>query len=142
MAEFSRLLLIACACIALTSILYFFYWNRFIGFIIGRVIRILYWNQEGSSIWVEIGEFVGLSQLSYLIECLGSIHFSILTGRILLKDVRYHSSNQTIKIVTGKIQWRYWTRRPTSEEDLSSIRGEDGKGPWTCLHPRSDLVYE
>ena len=65
-----------------------------------------------------------------LYMCLGSIHFSLLTGRILLKDVRYHSSNQTIKVVTGQLQWRYWTRRPTSEEDLNSTRGEDGKIPF------------
>lgn len=57
----------------------------------------------------------------------GSIHFSLLTGRILLKDVRYHSSNQTIKIVTGQIQWRYWTRYPTTEEEIESIRGNDSK---------------
>lgn len=58
---------------------------------------------------------------------LGSIHFSLLTGRILLKDVRYHSSNQTIKLVKGQIQWRYWIRRPTSEEELNSVRGDDSK---------------
>jgi hypothetical protein len=61
------------------------------------------------------------------IKYLGSIHFSLLTGRILLKDVRYHSSNQTIKLVKGQIQWRYWIRRPTSEEELNSVRGEDSK---------------
>jgi len=57
----------------------------------------------------------------------GSIHFSLLAGRILLKDVRYHSSNQTMKIVKGQIQWRYWIRRPTSEEEINSARGEECK---------------
>lgn len=57
MIEFNRLLLIACICIVVALILYFFYWNRFIAFVIGRAIRILYWNQEGSSIWVEIGKY-------------------------------------------------------------------------------------
>lgn len=61
-----------------------------------------------------------------LTKAVGSIHFSLLAGRILFKDVRYHSSNQTIKIVKGQIQWRYWIRRPTSEEELNSLRGEDG----------------
>ena len=57
----------------------------------------------------------------------GSIHFSLLAGRLLLKDVRYHSSNQTVKIVKGQIQWRYWIRRPTSEEEINSVREEDCK---------------
>lgn len=50
------LLLVTCICIVVSLTLYFFYWNRFIAFIIGQVIRILYWNQEASSVWVEIGE--------------------------------------------------------------------------------------
>lgn len=56
MTEFNRLLLVACIAIVVALILYFFYWNRFIGFIIGQTIRILFWNQEGASLWVEIGE--------------------------------------------------------------------------------------
>jgi len=127
---FNQLLLIACICIVVALILYFFYWNRFIAFIIGHAIRILFWNQEDSSIWIEIGRSVikpGRTSVSYAIKYLGSIHFSLLTGRILLKDVRYYSSNQTIKLVKGQIQWRYWIRRPTSEEELNSVRGEDSK---------------
>ncbi|EAU91786.1 hypothetical protein CC1G_04554 [Coprinopsis cinerea okayama7 len=104
---FSKLLLIACICIVIALILYFFYWNRFIAFILAQIIRVLYWNQEGSSIWVEIG----------------SIHFSLPAGRILFKDLCYHSSNQTIKIVKGQLQWRYWIRRPMTEEEISTGRG-------------------
>lgn len=54
---FSHLLLIACICIVVVLVLYFFYWNRFIAFVIGHAIRIFFWNQEGSSVWVEIGKF-------------------------------------------------------------------------------------
>jgi hypothetical protein len=57
----------------------------------------------------------------------GSIHFSLLAGRLLLKDVRYHSSNQTVKIVKGQIQWRYWIRRPTSEEEINTAREDECK---------------
>ena len=58
---------------------------------------------------------------------LGSIHFSLLSGRILLKDLKYHSSNQSIRVVKGQISWRYWIRAPAGEEDLSHARvvGED-----------------
>ncbi|KAF8161147.1 hypothetical protein B0H34DRAFT_654233 [Crassisporium funariophilum] len=108
---FDRLLLVTCICIVVALTLYFFYWNRFIAFIIGQILRILWWNQGASSIWVEIG----------------SIHFSLVAGRILLKDFRYHSSNQTMKIIKVQIQWRYWIRRPTSEEEIHSIRGEEAK---------------
>lgn len=76
----------------------------------------------------------------------GSIHFSVLTGRILIKDLRYHSSNQTVRIVKGQISWRYWLRRPAEEEDLSQARviGEDTPGACRphaspCLRP---LTYE
>ncbi|PPQ67263.1 hypothetical protein CVT25_005847 [Psilocybe cyanescens] len=114
-----------CISIVVALILYFFYWNRFIAFAIGQTIRILFWNQEGPSIWIDIG----------------SIHFSLLAGRILLKDVRYHSSNQTIKAVKGQIQWRYWIRRPTSDDEINP-RGENGKHSirlWSC---RIQLTFE
>lgn len=53
---FNRLLLISCICIVVALILYFFYWNRFIAFLICAVIRVIYGNQEASSSWVEIGK--------------------------------------------------------------------------------------
>ncbi|KAJ7770170.1 hypothetical protein DFH07DRAFT_1004242, partial [Mycena maculata] len=106
---FDKFLLIGCICAVIALVLYFFYWNRFIAFLLGLLIRFLYWNQGPFSIWLEIG----------------SIHFSILTGRILIKDLRYHSSNQTIKIVKGQIAWRYWIRRPASNDDIAPARAMD-----------------
>ncbi|EGO25461.1 hypothetical protein SERLADRAFT_415036 [Serpula lacrymans var. lacrymans S7.9] len=95
-------LLVACICILIVSLLYIFYWNRFIALLISIALRIKYWKQGGSSIWVQI-------------------------GWILLKDVRYHSSNQTIKIVKAQITWRYWLRQPATEDDLNRahVGGED-----------------
>lgn len=52
---FDKLLLISCICVVIALIMYFFHWNRFIGFLIGRAIRLMYWNEEASSVWVEIG---------------------------------------------------------------------------------------
>lgn len=40
----------------------------------------------------------------------------------MFKNFRYHSSNQTIRIVKGQISWRYWIRRPTEEYELSGAR--------------------
>ncbi|KAJ7188161.1 hypothetical protein C8R46DRAFT_12137 [Mycena filopes] len=104
---FDKLLLVGCGCVTAATILYLFFWNRFIAFLLGLGFRLLYWNQGPFSIWLEIG----------------SIHFSILTGRILFKDLRYHSSNQTIKIVRGSVEWRYWIRRPASGDDIAPAAG-------------------
>ncbi|THH30793.1 hypothetical protein EUX98_g3395 [Antrodiella citrinella] len=95
-------LLVVCISIVVVLILYLFYWNRLLGYFFGLVFRLYFWNQNESSVWLDIR----------------SIHFSILGGRIMLKDVRYHSSNQTIKVVKGQIAWRYWLRAPAEEEDL------------------------
>jgi hypothetical protein len=131
------LLLIICICIIIALVLYFFYWNRFVGLLLSLLIRFVYWNQGASSSWVEIGKVVSLMyvNVSYLLihPDAGSIHFSILAGRILLKDFRYHSSNQTIKIVKGQIAWRYWIRRPTTEEEIGSIRGGEDRTPLLFL---------
>lgn len=50
-----RLLLVSCVCIIVALILYFFYWNRFLGFLFSLALRVFYRNQDGSSYWVEIG---------------------------------------------------------------------------------------
>src|SRR6266478_1427350 len=51
---------------------------------------------------------------------LGSFHVSFLAGRILLKDFRYHSSNQTFKIVKVQLRWQYWIRTLTHSEDIQT----------------------
>ncbi|KAF7321613.1 hypothetical protein MKEN_00682400 [Mycena kentingensis (nom. inval.)] len=106
---FDRFLVIACIFVVLALGLYFFYWNRFIAFLLGLVFRVLYWNQGPFSVWLEIG----------------SIHFSLLSGRVLFKDVAYHSGNQTIRIVKGQLEWRYWIRRPASAHDIAPPRAMD-----------------
>ncbi|KAG8213869.1 hypothetical protein J3R82DRAFT_10613 [Butyriboletus roseoflavus] len=104
-------LLVACICVLVASVLYIFYFNRLVAAVIGLFLRIRCWNKGESSIWIQIG----------------SIHFSILAGRILLKDILYHSSNQTIKIVKAQVSWRYWLRVPATEDDLNRahVGGED-----------------
>ncbi|KZT28945.1 hypothetical protein NEOLEDRAFT_1057065 [Neolentinus lepideus HHB14362 ss-1] len=115
----SYLLLIACVVIVVAVILYLFFWNRLIALILSLLLRVAFWNQGRSSIWVEFG----------------AIHLSIIAGRLSFKNLRYHSGNQTIKIVKGQITWRYWIRSPAGEEDLrnSRIGGEDfgqSKSSW------------
>ncbi|KAH7888759.1 hypothetical protein F5I97DRAFT_2055646 [Phlebopus sp. FC_14] len=97
-------LLVACVCVLAAATVYTFYLNRLIAAVIGLLLRIKYWNQNESSIWIKIG----------------SIHFAILAGRILVNDFAYHSSNQTVKIVKIQVAWRYWLRVPATEDDLNN----------------------
>ncbi|KZV70698.1 hypothetical protein PENSPDRAFT_752360 [Peniophora sp. CONT] len=97
--------------VALAIVAYVFFWNNFFGSLLGFFLRVAYWNQGEDSIWVEIG----------------SIHFSLIAGRVLFKDVKYHSSNQTIKIVKGQISWRYWIRSPTDEREFQMRTEGPGK---------------
>lgn len=49
-------LLIVCICIIIGLTLYLFYWNRFIGYTLSWILRLLFWDQGKASIWVDIGE--------------------------------------------------------------------------------------
>lgn len=57
-------LLIVCVCIVIVISLYLFFWNRFVGYILGRLFRLWFWNQGESSVWLDIGEFTLLGLLS------------------------------------------------------------------------------
>ncbi|THH07232.1 hypothetical protein EW145_g3529 [Phellinidium pouzarii] len=96
-------LLAACIAIVFCSVAYFFFWNRIFGFIVGILFRLTLWTQSSSAIWVDFG----------------SAHLSLVAGRIFLRDVRYHSSNQTFRIVKCQVTWRWWIRSPAEEEDLA-----------------------
>lgn len=51
-------LLGVCIGIVVGVVLYTFFWNRLVGFLISLVLRIIWWNQEGGSAWVELGACV------------------------------------------------------------------------------------
>ncbi|VDB95270.1 unnamed protein product [Peniophora sp. CBMAI 1063] len=110
-AHVNPLFTVVAGIVAIATIAYVFFWNSFFGSLLGFFIRVAYWNQGENSIWVEIG----------------SIHFSLVAGRILFKDVKYHSSNQTIKIVKGQISWRYWIRAPADEKEFQMRTEGSGK---------------
>jgi hypothetical protein len=50
-----------------------------------------------------------------------------LSGRILLKDFRYHSSNQSVKVVKVQLRWQYWIRFLTTSEHIQA--GSGGEEP-------------
>lgn len=57
-----------------------------------------------------------------LVSKLDAIQFSLLAGRLMVKDIRYYSTNQSIRIVKLNITWRYWFWRSRAE----TLSAEDG----------------
>ncbi|EJD02702.1 uncharacterized protein FOMMEDRAFT_146573 [Fomitiporia mediterranea MF3/22] len=112
----SVVLLVACVAIAIGTILYLFFWNRIFGWILGVLVRLGLWTQDSSAIWVDFG----------------SAHLSLISGRILLRDVRYHSCNQTVRIVKCQLSWRWWIRRVAEEEDLADGRSDGAEHAPRC----------
>lgn len=48
-------LLVTSICIVVVLILYLFFWNRLVAFLLGLILRLSFWNQGEGSIWVDIG---------------------------------------------------------------------------------------
>lgn len=123
---FDVVFLIIWILVILGLVLYLFYWNRVVGLLLSLLVRVSSWNQASASTWIDIGtrstHCVRHWRVSQLLYISGSIQFSILAGRILFKDLRYHTSNQTIRIVKGQLSWRYWIRKPTEEDALRHAR--------------------
>ncbi|CAE6416310.1 unnamed protein product [Rhizoctonia solani] len=94
------LLLVLCIVIVILVSFFIFYWNRFLGWMLGRGLRFLWWKRY--NMWIECQ----------------SIQFAFLAGRILLKDVQYHSSNMSIRVLHCHITWRYWLWRIREGEDV------------------------
>jgi hypothetical protein len=72
--------------------------------------------------WIECGKYSYslpehyiLSTLPFIVE---SVQFAFLAGRILLKDVQYHSSNMSIRVLHCHITWRYWLWKTREGEDI------------------------
>ncbi|KAG9009804.1 hypothetical protein FRB93_005075 [Tulasnella sp. JGI-2019a] len=93
------LLLILCLVIVIVVSFFIFSFNRLFGWFLAFLIRFFFW--KSSNVWIEIEGF----------------QLSLLAGRILLKDFRYHSRNESIRILKCHITWRYWLWR-TSSLDL------------------------
>jgi hypothetical protein len=104
----------------------FFFWNRILGGIVGFVLRKYLWKTADGHI--SIGKCC-LSDRGTAIDgvCKGSLQLSPLAGRILFKDVRYHSTNMSARVLLGHITWRYWKWR---------IRKEDSDGQYRPCIPR------
>lgn len=118
--------LVATILVVITLLFYSLYWGRFLALLIGLALRVVFWNRGGSSVWIQIGASPLSSCFTLLTLVSGSFHVSLLAGRILLKDFRYHSSNQTFKIVKVQLRWQYWIRSLTHSEDIQAHGGGEG----------------
>ncbi|KAF8271516.1 hypothetical protein EI94DRAFT_1770350 [Lactarius quietus] len=113
--------LIASIIVVIALLFYILYWNRLLAFILCLVLRVFLWNKDGPSVWIQIN----------------SLHISFLSGRILLKDFRYHSSNQSVKVVKVQLRWQYWVRSLTTSDHLQAhASGEDPKPGNKTRSPR------
>ncbi|KAI8998306.1 hypothetical protein BC832DRAFT_242124 [Gaertneriomyces semiglobifer] len=83
--------------IAIVSLFYFFYLSRALGQIVSRLVCIWTWRKYRA--WVE----------------LESIQISPISGKILFRNFRYHSRNQSVQILRGHIGFRYWFRHVRQE---------------------------
>ncbi|KAF8320822.1 hypothetical protein DL93DRAFT_2163795 [Clavulina sp. PMI_390] len=98
-----RLLVVICIVITIVVPFYLFFWNRLIGWIIGFVLRQLLWKKW--NVWIDMDAF----------------QFSFLAGRLMIKDFRYHSTNQSIRIINFHLTWRYWFWRSRLENESTRI---------------------
>ncbi|KAL1922361.1 uncharacterized protein VTP21DRAFT_9900 [Calcarisporiella thermophila] len=86
-------------------VFFLFYSSRLLAEALSRLIRAYTWRKYHVYIDIE------------------SIQFALLGGRILFKNVRYLSTNQSIYILKGHITFRYWlwnVRRETDWDDRPS----------------------
>lgn len=58
-----------------------------------------------------------------------AIQLSFLAGRILFKNFRYQSRNQSVYVLKGHITWRYWLRRVRVRENSEVKEGVNIKLP-------------
>jgi hypothetical protein len=83
-----------------------FYLNRVLGSLLGALLRwFLLWKQN---VYFEVE----------------SIQFSPLGGRISFRDLRYYSRNQSLRVMSGDITFRYWFWHVRDDNDESTSERE------------------
>lgn len=81
---------------------FLFYWNRILGSTIAFFVRLVSWRVYGAYIVI------------------GSFQISPLAGRIAFRDVEYHSSNISFRVLHGNLTFRYWKLRVRKDGDTNS----------------------
>jgi hypothetical protein len=100
--------IIYCLGVIIAVVVYLFYFNRLVAQIISRVVRLYTWRMHRA--YFNIGKMSVMSMRMLLIPS-ESIQFGVLAGRILFKNIKYVTENQSISILQGNITFRYWLKR-------------------------------
>lgn len=56
---------------------------------------------------------------------LEGLQLSLLAGRVFIKDLRYHSRNESIRVLKCHITWRYWLWRTQSSLEPANPNAEN-----------------
>lgn len=110
---FNWLLAVDLGVAVIVAIAFLFYLNRLGAYIVFVVLRFFIWRS--SNVWLSVG----------------SIQLALLAGRISFRDVQYHSSNSSFRVLHGNITWRYWKFRTRQEVDTT---GDDPRRSECKLH--------
>jgi len=51
--------------VVIALLFYTLYWSRSIAFLISLLLRVVFWNRGGSSVWIQIGAFTPVSPLPF-----------------------------------------------------------------------------
>jgi hypothetical protein len=111
------LFVVYCLVVIVVVIFFSFYFNRVLGQVVTFLINQYTWRRYNA--YIEVGNFrLDLPNLSScLIYYIDSIRVSVLGGRILFKNLRYLSTNQSISILKGHITVQYWLLNVRKSED-------------------------
>jgi len=110
-------------------VVYTLYWNRLLASVICFGLRLMTWDANTpGSFWIEAGELRNgvWDPIYVLISSTESAYISLLFGRIMLRDVKYYSANQTIRAVKCYVTWRYWLWRTRSRDENEPDGPEEG----------------
>ncbi|KAI9475562.1 MAG: hypothetical protein EXX96DRAFT_506047 [Benjaminiella poitrasii] len=93
------LFVVYCLVVIVVVIFFLFYFNRVLGQVLTFLINQYTWRRYNAYIEVD------------------SIRVSLLGGRILFKNLRYLSTNQSVSILKGHITLRYWLLNVRKSDD-------------------------
>lgn len=94
--------------VVIATAAFLFYWNRVLGSTVAWILRLVTWRWYNAYISI------------------GSLQISPLAGRIAFRDVEYHSSNISCRVLHGNITFRYWKLRVRQDGDTGSNNTKRG----------------
>ncbi|KAI8360778.1 hypothetical protein BD560DRAFT_491673 [Blakeslea trispora] len=103
------LFVVYCLVVIIVVIFFLFYFNRVLGQILTFLINQYTWRKHNAYVEVD------------------SIRVSLLGGRVLFKNLRYLSTNQSISIIKGHISIQYWLLNVRKSND--DIKGKSSDLP-------------